>query len=170
MQRQNSVLRGLGFACLFGLIGTGVFAQALTDTLVAELRAQGFTKITLTRTWLGRILIIGMDEAGQREIVVNPNTGEILRDYFRPTADFADRNGDGSNSSPAVQSTPVVGDDPPDRRPSRPNRTPPKDDDAIDPDTDVGTADDGNGSGVIGIDGGGEITPPDGPPPNGAGG
>ncbi|GHC54297.1 hypothetical protein [Neogemmobacter tilapiae] len=77
-------------ASLVGLLmmaGTAL-ANPLTDDLVAQLRGQGFQKVTITRTLLGRVLILGSAAEGQREIVLNPNTGEILRDYFRPRSDM----------------------------------------------------------------------------------
>ena len=66
------------------LLASPLTAQNLTDDLVSQLREQGFHKVTITRTLLGRVLILGSSEEGQREVVLNPQTGEILRDYFRP--------------------------------------------------------------------------------------
>jgi hypothetical protein len=71
-------------------------ADPMTDDLVAQLRGQGFQKVTITRTLLGRVLILGSATEGQREIVLNPNTGEILRDYFRPRSELA-ATGNGSD-------------------------------------------------------------------------
>ena len=41
---------------------------------------QSFTRIETEQTWLGRTRIVAEGSQGQREIIVNPNTGEILRD------------------------------------------------------------------------------------------
>ncbi len=71
-------------------------ADPVTDEVVAQLRQQGYTKVTISRTLLGRILVLGSADDGQREIVINPNTGEILRDYFRPRVLVADGSDDGS--------------------------------------------------------------------------
>lgn len=65
-------------------------AVALADISVyakqveAELRKQGFTKISVGRSWFGRTLIHAQSKTERREIVLNPHTGEILRDYTRP--------------------------------------------------------------------------------------
>lgn len=51
------------------------------DEIVTQLRAQGFNQITVNRTFLGRIKIEAQASKLHREIVLNPKTGEILRDY-----------------------------------------------------------------------------------------
>lgn len=51
------------------------------DDIVAQLRAQGFSQINVSRTFLGRVKIEAQAPALHREIVLNPKTGEILRDY-----------------------------------------------------------------------------------------
>lgn len=57
-------------------------AQAeIGGDIVAQLRAQGFSQITVTHTLLGRVRILAKAGRLAREIVLNPNTGEILRDY-----------------------------------------------------------------------------------------
>ncbi len=56
-----------------------------TDDVVRQLMAQGYQNITVTKTWLGRIRIIATREGGTREIVLNPRTGEILRDLWTGT-------------------------------------------------------------------------------------
>ncbi len=77
----NSVKRlALVFAVVIGCAGPG-FADAISDRVVALLRAQGFEVIQMDRTWLGRIWILAESKDVRREIVFNPATGEILRDY-----------------------------------------------------------------------------------------
>ena len=58
------------------------FAQDIVSAIRAQLRAQGYTSISVTRTLLGRRRIFAKSEEYQREIIVNPRTGEILRDYW----------------------------------------------------------------------------------------
>ena len=58
-----------------------VFAGPVEDSVVQQLRAQGFSNIEVTRTWLGRARISAQRGSIFREIVVDPRTGEILRDY-----------------------------------------------------------------------------------------
>jgi len=52
------------------------------ETIVSQLEAQGFSRITITRTFLGRIRIHATSRDLEREIIFNPRTGEILRDYW----------------------------------------------------------------------------------------
>lgn len=57
------------------------FADAVSDRIVANLTAQGFAVVQIDRTWLGRMWILARNDDVQREVVFNPVTGEILRDY-----------------------------------------------------------------------------------------
>lgn len=66
---------------LFGLAGP-VQAGPVEDKLIASLRAQGFEDIETERTWLGRLRIEAENDAFKREIVIDPRTGEILRDFW----------------------------------------------------------------------------------------
>lgn len=72
-------------------LATGIAALALAnpgsaasfaDSIVAQLRRQGFVKISSETTWLGRVRIVATRFDGVREIIVNPRTGEILRDLW----------------------------------------------------------------------------------------
>lgn len=56
-------------------------AAAEVDDIVAQLRAQGFAQISIGHTFLGRVRILANSVHLHREIVLNPKTGEILRDY-----------------------------------------------------------------------------------------
>lgn len=49
--------------------------------LVASLRAQGYEVLEHGYTWLGRLRIVAQNDTLRRELVVNPGTGEVLRDY-----------------------------------------------------------------------------------------
>ncbi|MDQ7079285.1 MAG: hypothetical protein Q9M41_01300 [Paracoccaceae bacterium] len=64
-------------------VGTGpAFAASVKDKLVSELKSQGFRNLSITRTWLGRTRITGSNGKFTRELVFNPYSGEILRDYW----------------------------------------------------------------------------------------
>lgn len=67
-----------------GLIATPALGQgtSFVDVLISQLTAQGFTIISVTRTWLGRVRIVASNGHFRREIIVNPRTGEILRDVW----------------------------------------------------------------------------------------
>jgi hypothetical protein len=51
------------------------------DPFVLQLSEQGYSDITVGRTWLGRIVINAQRDGVTREIVLNARTGEILGDY-----------------------------------------------------------------------------------------
>jgi hypothetical protein len=70
------------FVCLALLLGTAS-AEAATyeQRLIAHLRKLGYGDITLSFTLLGRAQIIAISKDDTREIVLNPRTGEILRDF-----------------------------------------------------------------------------------------
>lgn len=57
-------------------------AAGLSDQIVAQLRNQGFGSIVIERTWLGRTRILAERNDAKREIILNPATGEILRDLW----------------------------------------------------------------------------------------
>lgn len=65
-----------------GLLGSPAHAAATEDSIVAELRDQGFTRIEIRRTLLGRTRIVATSSAYEREIILNPSSGVILRDYW----------------------------------------------------------------------------------------
>ena len=70
------------------ILGGGVsaatvgFAATFEDAVVAQLRAQGYGQITSAHTLLGRVRIVAILGDTQREIILNPRTGEILRDVI----------------------------------------------------------------------------------------
>ena len=77
----------LGSALALGLsFGQPGFATPGQDMVTASLQEQGFEVRLVHWTLLGRIRIIAVSESVRREIVINPNTGEILRDYSQAIA------------------------------------------------------------------------------------
>lgn len=84
------------------MLGGPAFAQDFVERITRQLRAQGFDEIGVQRTLLGRTRILAEGRSGRREIIVNPRTGEILRDLWFATEDddsgvgiIDDRNGRG---------------------------------------------------------------------------
>ena len=65
-------------ALSFGQPGLATPGQ---DMVTASLQEQGFEVRLVHWTLLGRIRIVAVSDTVRREIVINPNTGEILRDY-----------------------------------------------------------------------------------------
>ena len=63
----------------------------MRDRIVRELRDDGYDQIRIFRTFLGRLRFVAQDGRSRREIILNPSTGVILRDYLRV---FDDDEGD----------------------------------------------------------------------------
>lgn len=74
--------RVVALAVTLAISPLAVAAQSIQDSVIAQLREQGFDEFSVSRTLLGRIHIIAISETLRREIVINPSTGEILRDYW----------------------------------------------------------------------------------------
>jgi hypothetical protein len=62
-------------------LGLPALADAVTDRVLAALAAQGYEVLEMHDTWLGRVRVVAESDTIRREIVFNPGTGEILRDY-----------------------------------------------------------------------------------------
>lgn len=90
-----------------------VFADNITDEIIANLKAQGYHVVQQDRTWLGRMWILARSDTMQREVVFNPGTGEVLRDYVVTLASLQ-QNGHPESGNPAVSksSTATAGQDP----------------------------------------------------------
>lgn len=111
-------------ALVVGAMGAApAMADGFSERIVQQLEQQGFRGISTERTWLGRTRIIAEGSDGQREIIVNPNTGEILRDLMMTSkaggggngglVNVSERAGSGGGSSDAsagVVSTTVSGE------------------------------------------------------------
>jgi uncharacterized membrane protein YgcG len=65
------------------LVASGAMAAGVEAGIAAQLSAQGYDQILVETTWLGRLKITAHKDDSLREIVVNPRTGEILRDILR---------------------------------------------------------------------------------------
>ena len=86
----------LTVAALTALTLGPAFAQSYELDITAQLRAQGYQNITLSHTWLGRTRIVALLGSDLREIVLDPNTGEILRDLSRTMMAEGGSGGGGS--------------------------------------------------------------------------
>ncbi|WP_407494693.1 hypothetical protein [Pseudooceanicola sp. MF1-13] len=81
------------------LLATAAVAQDRVQGLIQSLQTQGFSRIKVERTWLGRTRIEARGPNGEREIIVNDRTGEVLRDYFEDDQDDDDDDDDKSDRS-----------------------------------------------------------------------
>lgn len=69
------------------------------DIVTSSLQAQGFDVTLVHWTLLGRIRIIAVSAEIRREIVINPTTGEILRDYSQRIVEAVDPDRDDDSTS-----------------------------------------------------------------------
>jgi hypothetical protein len=80
-------------------------AAGPAEDWAALLRAEGYAQIVVRRSLLGRIWIIATGPDGTREVVIDPFTGEVLRDFTTSTR-YADRGRDGAaGNGPAPAAT-----------------------------------------------------------------
>lgn len=63
------------------VVATPAHADFVT-AVQQKLQSQGFTEISVSYTLLGRSRIIAHGKRGTREIILNPKTGEVLRDLW----------------------------------------------------------------------------------------
>lgn len=96
-----------------GAFAAPASADAFKDQIVQQLAAQGFTEFRISRTFLGRTRVLAYSSDLQREIIYNPATGVILRDFWRDREDDRTRvagsdgrsnSGGGGNASPSAGS------------------------------------------------------------------
>lgn len=84
------------------------------DALIQVLAAEGYTRIEISRTWLGRTRISATGPGRTREIVLNRRTGEILRDFedvaaSPPLAIVSDPSGDAGDRPDALVADTALG-------------------------------------------------------------
>ena len=83
MNRRKMIVATGSALMVAASVGAGL-AATFADDVVSQLSKQGFINILSETTWLGRVRITATRNGGQREIVLNPRTGEILRDIWSP--------------------------------------------------------------------------------------
>ena len=71
----------------------------LVTSVTRQLLKQGYSDISTSQTWLGRTRIIAIGDDSRREIIVNPRTGEILRDFWQDLNDSDDDDDDDKDDS-----------------------------------------------------------------------
>ncbi len=79
------MLKNTAMAAAIALLPLAEPALAQTEIpqqIISQLRDQGFREIRVSRTFLGRTRIVATNAEFRREIVINPVTGLILRDYW----------------------------------------------------------------------------------------
>lgn len=76
LNRRFFLLTAAAFA-----VATPAHADFVT-AVQQKLQSQGYTEISVSYTLLGRSRIIAHGKRGTREIILNPKTGEVLRDFW----------------------------------------------------------------------------------------
>ena len=103
------MFRQIFLAIALSLTAPAVSAQSVQDQIISQLQAQGFSRIEIYNTLLGRVRLKAYSTTLERELVFNPATGQILRDVWvdrsdgdtkarvsDPTGRRDDRSGSGS--------------------------------------------------------------------------
>ncbi len=81
MTGRRDFLRSLASAAAVLAVGAvPVLAQDVGADIARQLRRRGYEEIEISRTLLGRVRVVGRRGNVRREVIVNPNSGEILRD------------------------------------------------------------------------------------------
>lgn len=78
MTRRKLLLTTVG---LVAALAVPAAAREIERDVAARLGREGFRITSRSRTWLGRVRIEATKGGLLREIVLDPSTGEILRDY-----------------------------------------------------------------------------------------
>ncbi len=72
----------IGLASAATVVAGPAMANPYADDVVGQLTNEGFSNVAVGTTWLGRIRITAQRQGGTREIILNPRTGEVLRDTW----------------------------------------------------------------------------------------
>lgn len=91
----------LFFAIVVSTSPVQAVASTYEEAIIEQLMEQGFADVQVSKTFLGRLRFVASAGQQRREIVINPYTGEILRDYlYEVTSDGRTRP-----SAPKIIST-----------------------------------------------------------------
>ncbi|MBY6162829.1 hypothetical protein KUV73_18235 [Mameliella alba] len=119
-------------------VASPVLAQSHRDAVIQRLASEGFTNFRVRRTWLGFDQIVAEGPAGRREVVINPSTGAVKRDYLysstKPGGGSAPIAAVKDTTPPPVSGSPADGDALPAAEPD--GASPPAGDPAGPPDRD----------------------------------
>lgn len=81
---MKRILLSLWIILAVSLSANRAFASDLVDAFVDQISGEGYSVVSVGRTWLGRVRIESEDETSRRETVFNPLTGELLQDAIVP--------------------------------------------------------------------------------------
>ncbi len=85
MYRRISIILTVFIALSFAPFAAHADSKgdALGAKVASQLKELGYSTVEVSRTFLGRIRVEATGSAGEREIIFNPRTGEILRDFSK---------------------------------------------------------------------------------------
>lgn len=72
---------------VFAAFASQANANPIVDRVTQQLADQGYSRFEVSRTFLGRIRIEAYANGSEREVIVNPRTGQILRDHWEDEDD-----------------------------------------------------------------------------------
>ncbi|OUS05382.1 hypothetical protein A9Q96_11565 [Rhodobacterales bacterium 52_120_T64] len=84
-QSSNIALNALGDVQVV-IEAPNIAVRQSVQELIEELTAAGFTYIEIHSTFLGRARIIAYSDTEIREVIINPTTGEVLRDLAQESS------------------------------------------------------------------------------------
>ena len=102
------MFKTLAIAITLAMAPHAAHAQSVEEQIIAQLEAQGFTQIEVSRTLLGRIKLEAVSPTLVRQLIVNPATGEVLRDFWE---ERDDKDRDGRKSVRVQVANPSVASD-----------------------------------------------------------
>lgn len=73
---------------VFAAFASQANANPIVDRVTQQLADQGYSRFEVSRTFLGRIRIEAYANGSEREVIVNPRTGQILRDHWEDDDDL----------------------------------------------------------------------------------
>lgn len=94
MTRRGFLLAG---ACLVATAGSSL-ALSFDDDVAARLLREGYRITYRKRTWLGRVRFKAQKGKTIREVVVDPTSGEVLRDYSESASSRDEKSAESNGS------------------------------------------------------------------------
>ena len=76
------MLKRFALMSALALSPIGASAETVQESIISQLAAQGFNRIEVHRTLLGRVRLVAYSDTKEREVIFNPATGAILRDRW----------------------------------------------------------------------------------------
>lgn len=74
----------------FAIFSTFASAQEFEDVLVSKMQSDGYRLVERKQSLLGRVILEFRSDKHERQIIIKPNTGEIIRDYAEDLDDEDD--------------------------------------------------------------------------------